>query len=420
MQPRRVKFDSEVLNEQFEENELFQFVNCSVLREEGLKKEHIWIRNGRILDERSVFFEEKRMADVQVDCSGLIVSPGFIDVQLNGGFGIDFSTYNSNDDEYKSGLNAVAKQLLAHGVTSFAPTVITSSSETYHKVLPLLKRSNASSEGAGILGAHLEGPFISADKRGCHPEQLVITSLGSNPAETIENVYGSTENIAIVTMAPELEGAQEAIKYLVAAGTTVSVGHSSAKLGPGEMAVTSGAKMITHLFNAMQSYHHRDPGLIGLLTSSEVTPEHPLYYGIISDGIHTHDSALRIAYHTNADGLVLVTDAIAALGMSDGVHKLGTQTIHVKGLEAKLDGTNTTAGSVASMPYCIRHLIKATGCTIEFALQSATHRPATLLGITSEKGTLDVGRIADFVLIDEKVDVKATFCSGSRVFLNKD
>ena len=117
-------------------------------------------------------------------------------------------------------------------------------SETFFS-LPLLKTK--------FPGAHLEGPFISADKRGCHPEQLVITSFGSNPAETIEKVYGSTKNIAIVTMAPELEGAQEAIKYLVAAGTTVSVGHSSAKLGPGEMAVTSGAKMITHLFNAMQS-----------------------------------------------------------------------------------------------------------------------------------------------------------------------
>ncbi|CAP27088.2 Protein CBG06850 [Caenorhabditis briggsae] len=416
-QPRRVKFDSEVLNESILPNQLFQFVNCSVLRSDGLKKEHIWVRNGRILDERTVFFEEKRMADVQVDCSRLILSPGFIDVQLNGGFGIDFSTYNSNDDEYKAGLESVAKQLLSHGVTSFAPTVITSSPETYHKVLPLLKRSKASPDGAGILGAHLEGPFICANKRGCHPEQLVITTFGSNPAETIENVYGSTENIAIVTIAPELEGAQTAIEYFVSRGTTVSVGHSSAKLGPGEMAVMSGARMITHLFNAMQSYHHRDPGLIGLLTSSNVSSDHPLYYGIISDGIHTHDSALRIAYHTHADGLVLVTDAIAALGMADGVHRLGTQTIHVKGLEAKLDGTNTTAGSVASMPYCIRHLMKATGCSIEFALQSATHKPATLLGVTGEKGTLDVGSLADFVLIDENVDVKATFCSGTRVFL---
>lgn len=418
MQPRRVNFDSGVLNEPVSPDQLLQFVNCSVLRDDGLKKEHIWVRNGRILSERTVFFEEKQMADVQVDCSGLILSPGFIDVQLNGGFGIDFSTYNSNDEEYKAGLEAVAKQLLSHGVTSFAPTVITSSPETYHKVLPLLKRSDASVEGAGILGAHLEGPFISAEKRGCHPEKLVITSFGSNPAETIEDVYGGTENIALVTMAPELEGAQEAIQYFVSTGTTVSVGHSSAKLGPGEMAVTSGAKMITHLFNAMQSYHHRDPGLIGLLTSSAVSPQHPLYYGIISDGIHTHDSALRIAYRTHSKGLVLVTDAIAALGMPEGVHKLGTQTIHVKGLEAKLDGTDTTAGSVASMPYCIRHLIKATGCSIEFALQSATHKPASLLGITDEKGTLDVGRLADFVLIDENVNVKATFCSGRRVFLD--
>lgn len=417
MQPRRIIFNSDVLNEPFAENQLTQFVNCLVLRENGLKKEHIWVRNGKILDEKTVFFKERRLADVQIDCTGLILSPGFIDLQLNGGFGIDFSTYNSNDEDYKRGLKSVAKQLLSHGVTSFAPTVITSSPAIYHTVLPLLERSNASEEGAGILGAHLEGPFICCDKRGCHPEQLVITSLGSDPVGTIEKVYGNSRNIAIVTIAPELEGAQEAIKYLVSTGSAVSVGHSSAKLEPGEKAVMNGAKMITHLFNAMQSYHHRDPGLIGLLTSSKITPEHPLFYGIISDGIHTHDSALRIAYHTNSEGLVLVTDAIAALGMSDGVHKLGTQTIHVTGLVAKLDGTNTTAGSVASMPYCIRHLIKATGCSIDYALKCATHKPATLLAITREKGTLDVGSIADFVLIDENIDVKATFCSGNRVFL---
>uniref|UniRef100_A0A8R1ICQ1 N-acetylglucosamine-6-phosphate deacetylase n=1 Tax=Caenorhabditis japonica TaxID=281687 RepID=A0A8R1ICQ1_CAEJA len=415
MHPRRVKFDSDVLNTN-SENSLLQFVNCSVLRADGLRKEHIWVRNGRILDEKLVFFEEKRSADVQVDCNGLILSPGFIDVQLNGGFGIDFSTYNSNDEQYKKGVKLVAKQLLAHGVTSFAPTVITSSPDTYHKVLPLLKPSDASEEGAGIVGAHVEGPFISKDKRGCHPEHLVISTFQPDPAQTIRNVYGSTENIAIVTMAPELDGAEQAIEYLVSTGTTVSVGHSSSSLGPGEMAYGVGARMITHLFNAMRSYHHRDPGLIGLLTSTKFSPDSPLYYGIISDGIHTHDSALRIAYRTNSAGLVLVTDAIAALGMADGVHKLGTQTIHVKGLEAKLDGTDTTAGSVASMPYCIRHLIRATGCSIEFALHSATHKPAKLLGI-KKKGTLDVGSVADFVLIDENVSVKATFCSGARVFL---
>uniref|UniRef100_A0A8R1E5T7 N-acetylglucosamine-6-phosphate deacetylase n=2 Tax=Caenorhabditis japonica TaxID=281687 RepID=A0A8R1E5T7_CAEJA len=134
MHPRRVKFDSDVLNTN-SENSLLQFVNCSVLRADGLRKEHIWVRNGRILDEKLVFFEEKRSADVQVDCDGLILSPGFIDVQLNGGFGIDFSTYNSDDEQYKKGVKFVAKHLLAHGVTSFAPTVITSSPDTYHKNL---------------------------------------------------------------------------------------------------------------------------------------------------------------------------------------------------------------------------------------------------------------------------------------------
>ncbi|CAB3403414.1 unnamed protein product [Caenorhabditis bovis] len=412
-----IRYDSPALDEIDIDGKLVQLFNCRILQNDSLKFNHLWIRDGKILSEEDIFFGEKKHADVQIDCCGLILSPGFIDVQLNGGFGVDFSTYNSNDVEYSQNLAHVAKNLLAHGVTSFAPTVITSAPSIYHKILPLLKPTNASDVGAGILGAHLEGPFISKEKRGCHPPHLVVSSFGSQPVKVIQETYGCTKNVAIVTLAPELEGAREAIKTLAERGVVVSVGHSSSNLEHGETAVNNGARMITHLFNAMQSYHHRNPGLIGLLTSEKI--ESKIHYGIISDGIHTHDSALRIAYRTNPEGMILVTDAIAALGMHDGVHRLGEQTIIVNGLHAILDGTNTTAGSVASMPYCIRHLIKATGCSIKDALICATEKPARLLGIDNEKGVLGVGRLADFVLIDDDINVKSTFCSGKRVFLDR-
>ncbi|CAI5446219.1 unnamed protein product [Caenorhabditis angaria] len=405
------KYNSVELENIENRGKLIQFLNCRVFRNDQIKFDHLWVRDGRIVDETVLFFDEGKEADIQVDCCGLILSPGFIDLQLNGGFGIDFSTYTTN---YADDVSKVAKNLLAHGVTSFAPTIITSTSDVYHKVLPLLKKSNGCAEnGAGIVGAHLEGPFISAEKRGCHPKNFVISSFGENVEETIKNTYSSFENIAIVTLAPELEGSDKAIEYLTNQEITVSVGHSSANLEHGENAINHGAKMITHLFNAMQAYHHRDPGLIGLLTSEN---GRKVSYGIISDGIHTHDSALRIAHRTNADGMILVTDAIAALGMSDGIHKLGSQTINVNGLHAILQGTNTTAGSVANMPFCIRHLIKTTHCSVEYALKCATEKPAQLIGIQNEKGVLSVGNLADIVLLDENIEVKATFCAGQRVF----
>lgn len=351
-----------------------------------------------------------------MDCEGLILSPGFIDIQINGGFGVDFSTMPATDEEYQRGVDEVSRRLLSYGVTSYAPTVITSPPEVYARVLRLLARRDASAKGAGVLGAHIEGPFISRDKKGCHPKEYV-RDFGDDPVKTMKEVYGSLENVAIVTLAPELKGSETAIRYLTKHGVVVSLGHSSAKLKAGEMGINAGAKCLTHLFNAMESYHHRDPCLIGLLTSKMLGGK-KFYYGIISDGIHTHDSALRIAYRTNPEGLIVVTDAIAALGMGEGEHKLGGVNVKVVGLKAVVEGTNTTAGSVASIPYCISHLVKAARCPLEEALVCATEKPATLLGIEKRKGVIALNADADLVLISENVEVLATYVSGGLVYAN--
>ncbi|KAK6043414.1 amidohydrolase family protein [Cooperia oncophora] len=238
------------------------------------------------------------------------------------------------------------------------------------------------SEG-GKTSAHIEGPFISRAKRGCHPPEF-IRAFGDDPVESIREVYGDVTNAAIVTLAPELKGSEKAIRYFTDKGIVVSLGHSSAKLKDAENGVNSGARCITHLYNAMHSYHHRDPCLIGLLASKMTSPE----------------------------GLILVTDAIAALGMGEGRHKLGDVVVDVVGLKAVAVGTDTTAGSVASMPHCIKHLVKAARCPLEEALICATKKPATLLGIQDRKGIIAVNADADLVLISDNVDVKATYVSG--------
>lgn len=408
----RVPYNSPILKEDLS-GKLLQFTNCRTLRGLKLTDLDVWVEDGRIVDAAVVFYDERRVADIQVDCMGLILAPGLIDIQINGGFGIDFSSVPS--EEFVEKLNFFANRLLEYGVTAFCPTIITSQPSVYHSILPLVGEVKAKSRGAVVIGAHVEGPFISVLKKGAHPTQNVKGTFEPNAAATIEEMYGSTENIAILTLAPELPGALDAINYLRKRGVIVSIGHSSGRLVDGEKAINAGASAITHLFNAMPSYHHRDPGLIGLLTSKYLPPSRPLYYGIISDGIHTHDSALRIAYKTHPDGLVLITDAIAAFGMGDGTHRLGEQVIHCHGLSAIVADTNTTAGSVASLGFCVRHFVKAARCSLEEALDSATAKPAKLLGIERDRGTLAVGAIADLVLIDDDVNVFATYLSSRLV-----
>ncbi|CAJ0580759.1 unnamed protein product, partial [Mesorhabditis spiculigera] len=410
-----ITFDSPELDQPLD-GKLIQFINARVLKNGKFCDDHIWVRDGRIIPGSQVFFDEASLADIQVDCGGKILAPGFIDIQLNGAFNVDFSSFEAGEKSYLEGIAAVRKGLLAHGVTAFCPTVITSSTESYYKVLPLLPRTPGDKDGAAMLGAHMEGPFISFHKRGCHPPEQV-KDLTEEYRLDLTRVYGGLDNIAIITIAPEKQHAEKAIDWLTKKGIVCSLGHSSAGWEEGVAGVKAGAKCITHLFNAMASYHHRDPGLIGLLTTQFKRRTEPLYYGIISDGIHTHDSALRLAYKTLPEGLILVTDAIAALGMGDGVHRLGQQSIIVKGHHAILEGTETTAGSVASMPYCIRHFVQAARCSIQEALTAATARPASLLSLAN-KGNLDVGADADLVLLDDNINILATFIAGKRVYHN--
>lgn len=190
--------------------------------------------------------------------------------------------------------------------------MITSDRETYRDILPnLVRRAGSGEHGATVLGVHLEGPFISQAKKGAHPPDLIREHEIRNFDQIME-IYGSLDNASIVTLAPELDRNGLIIEKLARKGIVVSLGHSQAHLSLGEAAVNAGSNFITHLFNAMLPFHHRDPGLVGLLTSNSLNKQ--IYYGIIADGIHTHYAALKIAFRTHPKGLVLVTDAMSATG----------------------------------------------------------------------------------------------------------
>ncbi|CAB3228399.1 unnamed protein product [Arctia plantaginis] len=383
--------------------------NCYILRNSKIIKEDLWIRDDRIEDPEKVFYEEQLQADITVDCGGLLIAPGFIDIQINGGWGVDFSFDSDNVEE---GIRKVSKELLTHGVTSFCPTMVTSDVEKYRKILPLIKQTDGGPHGATVLGVHLEGPFINLAKKGAHMEEYI--RIPEKGIQTLTEVYGSLDNVVIVTIAPELPGATQAIRELTNLGIKVALGHSTASLAQGEEAVECGANLITHLFNAMLPFHHRDPGLVGLLASST---KRQVFYGIISDGIHTHPAALRIASRTNPDGLVLVSDAVAAQGLADGNYRIGPQLVTVEGVHAYVTGTKTLCGSTSALDTCVAKLKQSLDCSMEYALEAASLHPAKALSIDHRKGKLNYGYDADFVIINpDTLKIKSTWIAGECVY----
>ncbi|KAA8585577.1 hypothetical protein FQN60_004271 [Etheostoma spectabile] len=327
------------------------------------------------------------------------------------GYGIDFSQASDN---VSSGVSFVAKKILQHGVTSFCPTLVTSPPAVYHKVTPTPIQSIGSIGFMCLVRIRLQTDDHKY-KKGAHPEQFLRT-FQSGGIEDLMEAYGGLDNIAMVTLAPELGGSQSVVKELCQRGITVSLGHSVANLSQAEEAVHHGASFITHLFNAMLPFHHRDPGIVGLLTSDQVPAGRTVYYGMIADGIHTNPAALRIAHRAHPSGLVLVTDAITAMGLPPGRHTLGQQVIEIQGLHAYVAGTKTLCGSIATMDMCVRHFKHASGCSVEEALEAASLHPANLLGVSHKKGTLDYGSDADLVLLDDALNVKATFIFGEEVW----
>ena len=295
---------------------------------------------------------------------------------------------------------------------------MTSPKEVYSQIIPYVKRGKGGRHGANILGLHLEGPFISPLKKGAHPVNCIRNLSGG--FDDILNMYGSLADVSIITMAPELDDEDcSVVRDCVRRGVCISLGHSAATLKEAENAVRSGARLITHLFNAMTVFHHRaDPGIMGLLASKRLN-DNPIYYGLIADGIHTHPTALRMAVRTNMQGLVAVSDAISAMGLEDGKYNLGQYEIEVKGPKAVIAGTDTLCGASATVYDAVRNLVSMAECSIIEALEAATLHPAQALGIETTKGTLNFGADADFVLVDkDTLEIHSTWIYGDCVYSN--
>jgi N-acetylglucosamine-6-phosphate deacetylase len=395
---------------------VIKFTNCLLVKGNALVNEDLWVSStsGRILNGQELLYEHRTAPDEIVDLGGRILSPGLIDTQLNGAYGFDFSVIpDEGTVAYGKGVLQVNRRLASTGVTSYLPTLTSQPSEVYQKALPFLGPSGAARDpslGSESLGAHCEGPFLNPTKNGIHNASILREP--TNGISDLEACYGagnlhSSSSVKLITLAPELGGALESIQPLTDRGIVVSIGHSEATYEEAKASIKAGAGMITHLFNAMQPLHHRNPGIFGLLGTPSSSIRKP-YFGIIADGIHLHPTSIKIAWNAHPEGLILVTDAMRLAGMPDGTYDWTNGSRIIKqGPLLTLEENGKIAGSSIQLIDCLTNFINWTGASVPEALKAVTETPAKMLGMQHVKGTLQEGADADLVVLDLQESVDA-------------
>lgn len=327
-----------------------------------------------------------------------LIAPGYIDLQLNGAFGHDLTADPGQ-------VAQIAQRLPSTGCTSFLPTLVCSPLERYATLATAIEDARQQqSDGAAILGLHVEGPLFNPERAGAHAPGLI------RPADqrTLDTLL-ALPNVAMITLAPELPGAPGVIEALVARDIVVSAGHSQASALRASLAFSSGVTAVTHLFNAMSGSEHRAPGLAAAALAGDVV------CGLIVDGVHVDPVLVRIAYRAKGwRQLALVTDAMMAAGVGDGDYYLGGSVVRVHDGEARLpDGT--LAGSTLTLDQAVRNMVAFAGCSPAEAVCMASATPARLLGL-AHKGTLTPGADADVLILDEVLGVRQTWIRGQLAY----
>ena len=333
-----------------------------------------------------------------------VVLPGFIDEHIHGAGGSDAMDGNTKDLEF------IAETVAKEGTTTFLATTMTQSKENILKAMRAVKeyREAAGEQGARIAGVHLEGPFIAAAHKGAQPLEYVAAP----DAKTFDEYNAACGNaIKIITLAPETDGALDFIRHIVAQGTVVSIGHTGAKYAEVKAAMEAGATNVTHTYNAQSPLHHREIGVVGSALLLE-----DLYCELICDTIHVSVPAMQLLVkNKRADKLALITDAMRAKGLADGVSELGGQTVYVKGGEARLaDGT--LAGSVLRMNRALQNMVEKVGVPLTQAVDYCTINPARTLKMENEAGSIAEGKRADFAVLNDKFDVLYTVRDGKIIY----
>ncbi|MFS8102188.1 N-acetylglucosamine-6-phosphate deacetylase [Lentzea alba] len=346
-----------------------------------------------------------RRGDVEIDAGGRVAAvgvpghgrglavPGLVDLQVNGFAGVDF--LNADAEAFAHAGAGLART----GVLAYQPTLITSRPEQTIAAITAADKARMNG-GARILGVHLEGPFLSPQRPGTHPVELLRA-----PDVALVRRLLAAGPVTQVTLAPELSGALEVVTECVRAGVLVSCGHSNATAAQAHAAFDRGARLVTHLFDTMRPFTHRDPGIVGAaLTRDEVL------LGLIADPSHLAQETIRLAFQAAPGRIVLVTDALAACGQPDGHYQLGEVEFDVVGgVARRADGT--LVGSTITLVDAVRHACDAAGVGVEQAFDAATRTPARLFP-GKDIGLLRPGDRADVLVLDDELSVRTVLQNG--------
>ncbi len=331
-----------------------------------------------------------------IDAQGLWVTPGLIDVHIHGCMGADTM------DATPEALGKMSAELVRHGVTAFYATTVTAGRDALEQVLGTVAQYRDQLPGAQILGAHVEGPYINLEYMGAqNPLYFRQPDLEEYHAWITQDV------VKLITVAPEIEGAEDLMRYCVDHNVRVAVGHSRASYEQVRAAADLGLNQATHLFNGMAGLHHRDPGTVGGVLLDE-----RIYAQIITDGIHLHPAIVNLVVRTKGiDRTILITDAIRAAGLPDGEYELGGQAVFVREGAARI-ANGSLAGSTLMLDQAVRNTMRYSGLDFGTVIQMATRVPAEAMGIAAERGSIVVGSRADLAFFDQYHQVTAAMLAG--------
>lgn len=367
------------------------------------------------LHDALVFTEDGRITEVSerektelpagtkvVDFGEAILAPGFIDIHIHGGAGVDAMRAPASE------LPRMGKFLASHGVTGYFPTTVAAPIGDTCAALERLAGAIEAAESGGSaaarpLGIHLEGPFLSHKRRGVHPPE----NLATPTPEIFDRLWQAAHGrVRMMTIAPELPGALEVIAEAARRKVCVSIGHSDAEMPIAQQAARAGARHATHTFNAMRPLDHRDPGILG-----EVLSDDNLSADIIADGIHLSPAVVQLFLRAKGpERSVLITDAISATGMPDGRYQLGPIEVDVK--DGKCTSGGSLAGSVLTMDRAVRNVTQFSRWSLKDAVRAATLNAARAAGTISDRGILAPGATADFVILNDRGEVLKTVIGG--------
>ncbi|TYQ14973.1 UNVERIFIED_CONTAM: N-acetylglucosamine 6-phosphate deacetylase [Acetivibrio alkalicellulosi] len=368
--------------------------------EKGLTKKDILIYDKKIAKiEENIYHESSQV----INADHCMVVPGFIDIHTHGGMGYDVMT------PQEEVLNSLSIFFASKGVTSFLPVIMTA---PIVEIIDALKNINNSikkgTKGAKIIGVNLEGPFINSEFSGAHPLEHIIEPT----IELIDNfIIESGNNIKMLTIAPELAGVKEIVQHFEHTGIIFCAGHSALDYTGAQDAFNSGFSHVTHLFNAMNCMHHRDPGLAGAALEKE-----NISVEIIGDGIHVSPAFIKMTVKSKSISKVaLITDSMVGAGLKSGKYTFGGNEIYIDNGISKLK-SGVLAGSTITMIDIVKNMVNKFEFSIEDTIKMVCETPAKIVGVYDKKGSLSTGKDGDIVIMDDKMNVLTTIVEGNIVY----